>query len=106
MTSPPTVSAPMVFVELSVVPAIATPSSGPPSAGRVPLHGAPGSAPACLERRKIGVVRLQLLVPVAVGGPVLALGLPLLGAVPLEQQGDQHQHGRDLAERPGDAAGR
>jgi hypothetical protein len=58
-------------------------------------------------RGKVGQVRvvgLQLGFAGAVGVPVAAFGLAVVAAAPLDRDRDREDQGRDLADRPRDAA--
>src|SRR2546429_265772 len=87
-----------------LMPRAAAMGPSSPAAARAARRPRAVSLPPRVERGEIRVVLRQVLVAVAVRGPVRALRLALLGLVPLEDQGDQHHDGRDLAERPGDTA--
>src|ERR1700712_2279720 len=52
------------------------------------------------------VVGLQLGIAVAIGGPILALGVARVATTPEEGHEDREAHRRDLAHTPGDRARR
>ena len=65
----------------------------------------PGGRRCHCHRAQARVVGLELGVAGAVGRPVERLGAAVVGAGPREEDDGQHQHGRQLTERPDDAAG-